>query len=47
LAVNAGSSCLKLRLLDAHNAIERSADLPAGPDGIDASSLAEVLAGWG
>ena len=35
LVVNAGSSSLKLRLLDEHDAIERSADLPAGPAGFD------------
>lgn len=47
LVVNAGSSSLKLRLLDAQDTIEHSADLPAGPDGFDASRLAEVLQGWG
>ena len=41
------SSSLKLRLLDARDAIEHSADLPAGPGGFDASSLAGVLRGWG
>ena len=46
LVVNAGSSSLKLRLLDAADAIERSADLPAGPDGLDTSGLAGVLRGW-
>ena len=46
LVVNAGSSSLKLRLLDAHDDIERSADLPAGPDGFDAIRLAEVLHSW-
>jgi acetate kinase len=46
LVVNAGSSSLKLRLLDAHDTIEHSADLPAGPDGLDTSRLADVLQGW-
>jgi acetate kinase len=46
LVVNAGSSSLKLRLLDAADAIERSADLPAGPDGLDTSRLAGVLRDW-
>jgi acetate kinase len=46
LVVNAGSSSLKLRLLDATDATERSADLPAGPDGLDTSRLAAVLDGW-
>ncbi len=47
LVVNAGSSSLKLRLLDAQDAVEESADLPAGPGGFDTSSLAGVLRGWG
>jgi acetate kinase len=46
LVVNAGSSSLKLRLLDARNAIEQSADLPAGSAGLGTSSLARVLQGW-
>jgi acetate kinase len=46
LVVNAGSSSVKLRLLDEHDAVEQSEDLPAGTDGIDAERLAEVLAGW-
>lgn len=46
LVVNAGSSSLKLRLLDAGDALEQSADLPAGPAGIDTSRLAEVLQCW-
>jgi acetate kinase len=46
LVVNAGSSSLKLRLLDAADAIERSADLPAGADGLDTSRLAGVLREW-
>jgi acetate kinase len=47
LVVNAGSSSLKLRLLDTHDTVERSVDLPAGPEGIAAPSLADVLPGWG
>jgi acetate kinase len=47
LVVNAGSSSLKLRLLDEHDTTEHSADLPAGPDGLDTSCLAGVLQGWG
>ena len=46
LVVNAGSSSLKLRLLDGHDKLECSADLPAGPDGFDATHLAEVLHEW-
>jgi acetate kinase len=46
LVVNAGSSSVKLRLLDEHDAVERSEDLPAGADGIDTARLAEVLRGW-
>jgi acetate kinase len=46
LVVNAGSSSLKLRLLGAGDAIEQSADLPAGPDGIDTAALAGVLREW-
>jgi acetate kinase len=44
---NAGSSSLKLRLLDAQDSIEQSADLPAGPDGFDTAHLTEVLQRWG
>ena len=46
LVVNAGSSSLKLRLLGAGDAIEQSADLPAGPDGIDTAALAGALRDW-
>jgi len=46
LVVNAGSSSLKLRLLDEDDALERSADLPAGPDGFDTTHLASVLSEW-
>ena len=47
LVVNAGSSSLKLRLLDAADNLEQCADLAAGPDGFDTARLAEVLHGWG
>ncbi len=46
LVINAGSSSLKLRLLDRHDTIQQSADLPAGPDGFDTSRLAAVLDSW-
>ncbi|MET1073810.1 MAG: acetate/propionate family kinase [Umezawaea sp.] len=46
LVVNAGSSSVKLRLLDEHDSVERSEDLPAGTDGIDTARLADVLRGW-
>ena len=46
LVVNAGSSSLKLRLLDDHDVLEQSADLPAGPDGIDTARLEDILTGW-
>ncbi len=46
LVVNAGSSSVKLRLLDAQDRIERSADLPAGPDGFDGAALGDVLLDW-
>ena len=42
LVVNAGSSSLKLRLLDEHDTVERSADLPASPD---AAEL-DILLDW-
>jgi len=47
LVVNAGSSSLKLSLLDAQDTVVHGADLPAGPDGIDTSGLAGLLRGWG
>jgi len=46
LVVNAGSSSLKLRLLDAQDRLEQSADLPAGPDGFDTAELGAVLRDW-
>jgi acetate kinase len=47
LVVNAGSSSLKLRLLDGASTVEQTADLPAGASGFDTGKLAEVLHGWG
>ncbi|MEO6085670.1 MAG: acetate/propionate family kinase [Umezawaea sp.] len=47
LVVNAGSSSVKLRLLDEHDSVEQSEDLPAGVNGIETERLAEVLSGWG
>jgi acetate kinase len=46
LVVNAGSSSLKLRLLDSQDTIEGSADLPAGTDRLDIAGLARILKGW-
>jgi acetate kinase len=46
LVINAGSSSLKLRLLDRQDTIQRRADLPAGPDGFDTSRLATILDSW-
>jgi len=46
LVVNAGSSSVKLRLLDQQDDLLARADLPAGPDGYDTSALAEALGGW-
>ncbi len=46
LVINAGSSSLKLRLLDESNVLEQSADLPAGPDGLDTETLSEVIGRW-
>jgi acetate kinase len=46
LVVNAGSSSLKLRLLDDSDAVEQSADLPAGPSGLDTAALERVIGQW-
>lgn len=46
LVVNAGSSSLKLRLLDDTEKIVASADLAADSTGFDTSALAEVLHSW-
>jgi acetate kinase len=45
LVVNAGSSSLKLRLLD-DDVLEHSADLAAGPSGVDTVALEHVIAQW-
>src|SRR5262249_18918410 len=46
LVVNAGSSSLKLRLLDARDQVVGSADLPAWDSGIDHHDLARTLRDW-
>lgn len=46
LVVNAGSSSLKLRLLDDADTVVRSADLPADATGFDRTALHEALADW-
>jgi acetate kinase len=47
LVVNAGSSSLKLRVLDPDDAIVASADLPAPRGSADAPAVAEAVAGFG
>jgi acetate kinase len=46
LTVNAGSSSVKLRVLDEADAIELSADLAAGSAGFDTAHLSRVLREW-
>jgi acetate kinase len=46
LVVNAGSSSLKLRVLDEHDDLRHGCDLPAGTGGFDIGRLAEVLKDW-
>lgn len=46
LVVNAGSSSLKLRLLDGDDTVERRVDLPSGPGGVDPADLTGPLRGW-
>jgi acetate kinase len=46
LVVNAGSSSLKLRLLDGDDSIVEQADLPADAGGFDRAALEETLRGW-
>jgi len=46
LVVNAGSSTLKLSLLDAQDTAEHCAELAAGPDGIDTAALSDAMHGW-
>ena len=45
LVVNAGSSSLKLRLLDGEQ-VAASADLPAGDDGFDVAAVRDAVASW-
>jgi acetate kinase len=47
LVVNAGSSSLKLRVLDGHDSVVASADLPAPRDGADVAALKETLESFG
>jgi len=47
LVVNAGSSSLKLRLLDQADAVVASADLPAVSGTTDARLVADAVAAWG
>ncbi len=44
LTVNAGSSSLKLRLLDGRDALERQAELSVRNGGFDIANLSELLA---
>ncbi len=46
LTVNAGSSSVKLDLLDDQNTVEHHAELPAGTDGFDPASLGQLLTTW-
>jgi acetate kinase len=46
LVVNAGSSSLKLRLLDSDDTVLESADLPSGSDGFDVAAVQNTLSGW-
>ena len=47
LVVNAGSSSLKLRVLDAADAVVAAADLPAPRGSTDADAVAQAVAGLG
>jgi acetate kinase len=46
LVVNAGSSSLKLRLLDGDDTLLGSADLPADAGGFDGDAVAAAIADW-
>jgi acetate kinase len=46
LVVNAGSSSLKLRLLDGADELVESADLPADAGGFDTDAVGSAIAGW-
>jgi acetate kinase len=45
LVVNAGSSSLKLSLLDGHDTLEQHTELPAAA-GVDTAQLADAMHGW-
>ncbi|HEX5827565.1 MAG TPA: acetate/propionate family kinase [Candidatus Limnocylindrales bacterium] len=47
LVVNAGSSSLKLRLLDPADGVVATADLPAVSGAEDAALIADAVSGWG
>jgi acetate kinase len=47
LVVNAGSSSLKLRVLDAADVVVAASDLPAPRGAADADAIAEAVAGFG
>ncbi|HYL40272.1 MAG TPA: hypothetical protein VET90_03090, partial [Candidatus Binatus sp.] len=47
LVVNAGSSSLKLRLLDDTDSVAGSADLPAPRGDVDAGAIREAVAAFG
>jgi acetate kinase len=46
LVVNAGSSSVKIRLLDAADQLRGSVDLPADAGGFDTAPVADALASW-
>lgn len=46
LVANAGSSSVKLRLLDGDDAVLGSEDIPAGADGYDVDRLRDTLRAW-
>ena len=46
LVVNAGSSSLKLRLLDATDAVLQTADLPADAGGFDVDAVSSTIGRW-
>ena len=46
LVVNAGSSSLKLRLLDYTDAMLASADLPAGATSVDTEAVSAAVQDW-
>jgi acetate kinase len=46
LVVNAGSSSLKLSLLDQHDVVEQQVQLTVGAEGIAAAELDDALHGW-